>query len=455
VLLGVGGMACVYAATHRNGTRAAIKILHAELSINPQVRNRFLREGYVANSVGHEGAVKILDDDTADDGSLFLVTELLDGETLEERRIRFGGRLPEDDVLSAADQLLDVLVAAHAKGVVHRDIKPENVFLTRAGQVKVLDFGIARLREVSSASLATKTGASMGTPAYMPPEQARGRWDEVDGRTDLWACGATMFHLLSGSLVHDGRTTNEMLLSAMTKPAPPLSTVVPTVGGAVAYVVDRALMFEKDKRWPDAQTMQEGVRRAFHDRHGTPITTAPRLTVPETIVDRTLPSSPGAVASSLPTTAQPVESSRKNPSGASGLSGPGRTGRVALAIGVAVAIGITASVITLVSVSRRSGTTAAPSATERTPAALASPGGSATPVPVAAASTASTVPEVAATELPSASAAAIAAPRPAAVWRATPLAVPAFSATAQRKSNCTPPYELDAVGNKHWKRECL
>src|SRR5579863_2796332 len=161
VLLGVGGMAAVYAATHRNGSRAAVKILHAELSAREDIRSRFMREGHVANAVGHDGAVRVLDDDVADDGSLYLVTELLDGETLEDRRVRSGGRLSEDDVLSVADQLLDVLVAAHAKGVVHRDIKPENVFLTRLGQLKVLDFGIARLRELSTGgSLATKSGSA-------------------------------------------------------------------------------------------------------------------------------------------------------------------------------------------------------------------------------------------------------------------------------------------------------
>jgi serine/threonine protein kinase len=106
--------------------------------------------------------------------SLFLVTELLDGETLEDRRNRFGGRLPEDEVLSVADQLLDVLAAAHAKGVIHPDLKPENVFLTRSGNVKILDFGIARLRELSTATSATRSGVSMGTPSYMAPEQACG-----------------------------------------------------------------------------------------------------------------------------------------------------------------------------------------------------------------------------------------------------------------------------------------
>ncbi len=148
VLLGVGGMAAVYAATHRNGTRVAIKMLHTELSASQDIRSRFMREGYAANAVGHDGAVKVLDDDTAEDGSLYLVTELLDGETLEDRRVRGGGQLSEDDVLSVADQLLDVLVAAHAKGVIHRDIKPANIFLSRSGQLKVLDFGIARLREL-------------------------------------------------------------------------------------------------------------------------------------------------------------------------------------------------------------------------------------------------------------------------------------------------------------------
>jgi eukaryotic-like serine/threonine-protein kinase len=227
VLLGVGGMAAVYAATHRNGSRCAVKVLHSELSVNPEVRTRFLREGYAANSVGHDGVVRVSDDDVSQDGAAFLVMELLEGESLEERRTRAGGRLGEDEVLSVADQLLDVLIAAHAKGVVHRDLKPENVFLTRIGIVKVLDFGIARLKELSSTSRATRTGTSMGTPAFMPPEQARGVWEEVDARSDLWAVGATMFSLLSGAEVHTGRTGNEILIAAATKPAPSLASVMP------------------------------------------------------------------------------------------------------------------------------------------------------------------------------------------------------------------------------------
>jgi len=287
VLLGIGGAAAVYAATHRNGSRAAVKILHSEMSTSTFVRDRFLWEGYVANLVGHEGAVRVIDDDVADDGSLFLVTELLDGETLEERRIRVGGRMPENEVLVATDQLLDVLAAAHAQGIVHRDIKPENVFLTRAGKVKVLDFGIARLRELASASV--QAGAMIGTPAYMAPEHARGLFDEVDELSDIWACGATMFHLLSGRGVHDGSSIHEELSNAMTQAAPPLATIRADVGAAAARVVDRALAFTKDMRWPDMRAMQAAVREAYLESCGSPIASAPPLEVDPAVPDRTLP----------------------------------------------------------------------------------------------------------------------------------------------------------------------
>jgi serine/threonine-protein kinase len=333
-LLGVGGMASVYAATHRNGSRAAVKILHVELSARQDIRGRFMREGYAANAVGHDGAVKVLDDDIADDGSLYLVTELLDGETLEDRRVRSGGKLSEDEVLWVAEQLLDVLIAAHAKGIIHRDIKPENIFLTRLGQLKVLDFGVARLCELTTASQATRAGSAMGTPAYMAPEQARGLGNEVDGRSDLWSVGATMFHALTGKLVHEGRSANEQLLHAMTTPAPSLLSVLPSLSPAVAQVVDRALAFDRETRWLDAKRMQEGVRRAYHDRHGAPITTAPRLTVPETILNRTLSTAPG-----IPTTGRPVAWSGAR------AAIPSRKLIVVAAVGGIVAVGIVVSVI--------------------------------------------------------------------------------------------------------------
>src|SRR5215469_3005742 len=114
-VLGVGGMAAVYAATHRNGKRVAVKMLHAELGHDDELKKRFLQEGYAANTIQHDGAVSVLDDDTAPDGSAFIVMELLEGETIDQRWERCGRRLPLAEVLGIVDQLLDVLAAAHAK----------------------------------------------------------------------------------------------------------------------------------------------------------------------------------------------------------------------------------------------------------------------------------------------------------------------------------------------------
>ena len=261
-LLGVGGMATVYAATHRNGKRVAIKLLHPELGRQAAVRERFVREGYLANKVGH-GAVTVDDDDVTDDGAVFLVMELLEGETLEARRERSpDGRLPVAEVAAAMGQVLATLAVAHAQGMVHRDLKPENLFVTTDGAVRVLDFGIARLREGTAWKSATATGTAMGTPAYLPPEQALGSWSEVDARTDLWAIGATMFSLLSGRCVHEAENVNLLMLAAMTKPAPPLRSVAREVPAAVAAVVDRALQISRDARWPDAGAMRDALARA-------------------------------------------------------------------------------------------------------------------------------------------------------------------------------------------------
>jgi len=241
-IVGAGGMATVFLATHRNGRRVAVKLLHPEVAMMTEARRRFVNEGYAANRIDHPGVVAVLDDDRDEDGAPFLVMEMLEGESLEHRREARGGALPPLEVLGFADQVLDVLASAHDKGVIHRDIKPENLFVTREGQVKVLDFGLARLQELhGDARLTASNGGIMGTPAYLPPEQARGRWDDIDARTDLWALGATMFTLASGRIVHDAGTLNEMLVAAITRPAPPLASVLPGAPAAFAAVVDRAL----------------------------------------------------------------------------------------------------------------------------------------------------------------------------------------------------------------------
>ncbi len=272
-LIGSGGMAAVYEATHRNGHRVAIKVLHHHVSANEDLRTRFLREGYVANKVGHPGAVRVLDDDTAEDGSVFLVMDLLEGETLDARAKRFGGRLPDHEVCAFAHQLLDVLAAAHDKGVIHRDIKPENLFLTVDGALKVLDFGIARvLLEPAEAWTATRAGTMIGTPAFMAPEQALGQSSSVDGRTDLWAVAATMFAMTSGQYVHEAETMAEMLIRAGSMQARSVLVVAPDLPPRVADVsFDRALAFPQAARWPDARAMQTILEDAYRFSYGAPI----------------------------------------------------------------------------------------------------------------------------------------------------------------------------------------
>jgi serine/threonine protein kinase len=260
-VLGVGGMATVYGATHRNKKRVAIKMLHTELSIEENIRARFLREGYLANTVGHPGAVIVLDDDISEDGSAFLVMELLEGETLEMRGER-KGKLPAAEVLALTDQLLDVLAAAHEKGIVHRDIKPENLFFTVEGRLKVLDFGIAHLRELPQNTNVTGSGSFLGTPMFMAPEHARARWKEVDAQSDLWSVGATMFMLLSGRGVHVAETVNDQLILAATARAPSIASVVFGLPESVVTLVDRALAYDKAERWPTARAMQGVLRQA-------------------------------------------------------------------------------------------------------------------------------------------------------------------------------------------------
>jgi serine/threonine-protein kinase len=290
-LLGVGGMAAVYAAQHlRNANRVAVKILHLEVSLDPGLRERFLREGYAANIVDHPGTVRALDDDTAEDGCAFLVMELLSGETLEARLERCG-RLSVLEVVAITRSLLGVLHAAHQKGIVHRDIKPENLFITDEGVVKLLDFGVARM--ATAGVRRTRSGAIFGTPAFMPPEQALGRTREMDALTDVWAVGATAFTLLSGKLVHDGESGEEMMVRAATRPAPRLASVAPDVPESVARIVDRALEYDRRNRWPSALAMMSALENLEEDLVASSVRGTPEVSRPS-YDGRTEPSMPVA-----------------------------------------------------------------------------------------------------------------------------------------------------------------
>ncbi len=263
-LLGVGGTAAVYAAVHRNGMRGAVKILHPELRNNPESRARFLYEGVVANRVKHDGIVSILDDDVIADGTPFLVMELLDGEAVDERMSRSPGRrLGVDDACRIVYRLLDVLAAAHAAGVTHRDVKPENVLLTRDGRVKLIDFGIAHVEGCPAKRVMTRFGYTMGTPGFMPPEQATGDWENVGPASDLWAVGATLYNMLTGELVHGDTAVYKLLQRTATEPAPPISGKVPELPAEIATIADKALSFEIPDRFSSARAMRAALVAAW------------------------------------------------------------------------------------------------------------------------------------------------------------------------------------------------
>ncbi len=255
-LLGVGGMASVYAASHRNGSRAALKILHAEFAREDNIRQRFLREGYVANKVSHPGVVRILDDDTTEQGEPYLVMELLEGETLRQLWKRCRRKMPVIQSLGHAADILDTLVPCHENKIIHRDLKPANVFICTDGQLKLLDFGVAQLREEGGEAL-TRAGTALGTPSYMAPEQAQGNSHNLDGRADLFSVGAILYTLLSGKRLLQGKSPNEAFILAATQPAPSIARVKPDLPVEVIALVDKALKWDRRKRFADAAEMRD------------------------------------------------------------------------------------------------------------------------------------------------------------------------------------------------------
>ncbi|MFO0757959.1 MAG: protein kinase [Byssovorax sp.] len=316
-LLGVGGMAAVYVATHKIGRKEAIKILHPEVARSPELRARFEQEAHVANRFRHPGAVEIRDIDQSEDGTPFLVMELLHGEPLSDRAKRLGGiELPE--LYRLIDELLDVLAAAHAEGIVHRDIKLDNLFIQTDGHLKVLDFGIARLANSLPKPLRTRVGTALGTTPYMPPEQIKGL--AVDARADLFAVGATIFRLVAKRRLHEAANEADLAVKMASMPAPPLCSVAKDAPPALGLVVDRALMFRREERYPDALTMQADLRAL---RAGEPPPYATRMlgqpappdepppeAVPWTtgevgpLLERTAAASPGALDRTAPAVAQ-------------------------------------------------------------------------------------------------------------------------------------------------------
>jgi serine/threonine protein kinase len=202
--LGRGGMGVVYSAKHPViGKRAAIKVLKPSLSNNPATIERFIQEARSVNAIGHPNIVDIFDFDVLPDGRRFLVMDLLEGESLRKRVKR--GPLHVHEAVLVIDEIASALDAAHSKGFIHRDLKPDNVYLVQQSgrfDVKLLDFGLAKLLPASSGLLParayrTATGAQLGTPDYMSPEQLRGE-KSIDHRTDIYALGVVAFEMITG-----------------------------------------------------------------------------------------------------------------------------------------------------------------------------------------------------------------------------------------------------------------
>jgi serine/threonine-protein kinase len=270
-VLGVGSMASVFLGVTSSGQRAAIKVLHPYLSKVPEVRKRFSREGPIGRALATlaplcEGIPQVLEQGITDDGGAYMAMDLLVGRTFRDRFYELGP-LPVQEVFAMAEQVLTVLSTAHSYGIVHRDLKPENLHVDEGGRVKVMDFGIARVLDplpdgvaVLPEKTVTKAGTTLGTADYMAPEQALGDIDAIDGRSDLFGLGATMFELLSGRTVFGDLPQARLVVVAATQQAPSLRSVASHLPPDVCRVVDRALMFEKNKRYPHAKSMRGDVR---------------------------------------------------------------------------------------------------------------------------------------------------------------------------------------------------
>lgn len=296
-LLGVGGMAAVFAASHRNGQRAALKILHADFAREKVICERFLREAYVSNKVNHSATVQVLDDDMTEQGEPFLIMELLEGDTVRDAWKKSGRTMPVGRVLQICERVVDCLASCHAINVIHRDLKPANIFITEEGEIKVLDFGVAQMRDATSER--TATGTALGTPAYMSPEQAMGLVDQLDGRADLFSVGAMMHALITGHRINNGRTEQEALVMAATKPVPSVARLASQLPIELIRAIDKSLAWDRRNRYQDAREMQRALIAMMAPQGVQPLPARPPPR-PLEVVAPPAPSIPPAIAQAAP-----------------------------------------------------------------------------------------------------------------------------------------------------------
>jgi serine/threonine-protein kinase len=260
-VLGQGGMGKVYLAVQPEiGSRVAVKVLSEECSRNAELLERFFSEARAVNLIRHEGIVGVLDLAKLPDGRPYIVMEFIEGQTLGA--IVRTGAAPLGGVVAAVGGGLGALAAAHAIGIVHRDLKPDNVLVTVEGHAKVLDFGIAKLAPdlQSHQSPRTATGAILGTPAYMAPEQITG--GTVDARSDIYAAGVLLYEALTGRVPFVGESLFHLMMAHLeTAPVPP-SALRPEIPLALEAVVLTALGKRPEERFGSAEAMAQALSHA-------------------------------------------------------------------------------------------------------------------------------------------------------------------------------------------------
>ena len=260
--IGVGGMGMVYRARQTTvGRDVAIKILHPDVAGNPDAVRRFHREARISTALDHPNVVRVFLFGQLNDGSLYLVMELLRGRPLSEL-LRVEPKLATGRALHIAAQVAEAVGEAHVQGIVHRDIKPENIFLTPKGRdpdfVKVLDFGIARLLHPEDQTSATQAGLVFGTARYISPEGAAG--EKTDARSDVYSIGVLLYQMLTGVTPFEGSTPVQLLMAHINERPTPIRSLQPGIPEGVADVVMRALAKNPDARFDDGAHFAEVLR---------------------------------------------------------------------------------------------------------------------------------------------------------------------------------------------------
>ncbi len=269
--LGGGGMGIVYRAQDTRLDRSvALKFLPIEWCQDSLFRERFTREARAASTLDHPHICTVFDIDETPEGQLFIAMAFCPGETLKERIVR--GPMPIDEAIGIA-QIGEALGAAHAGGTIHRDIKPANILITDRDQVKVVDFGLAKL---AGEAAVTRQGSVIGTPAYMSPEQATG--DETDGRSDLWALGTILYEMVTGRRAFTADHEQAILLAITTSDPTPIDNLRPEVPLEVQRIIRRCLKRKPHERYQRASELVADLKRF----RGDP--------TPAEIVTQTLPS---------------------------------------------------------------------------------------------------------------------------------------------------------------------